>query len=89
MFHFRSTITYFLITAIIFKVKAQVSDSKTYERNLHSFIADWVTNRAMDIFYGNSSMIEVMSQSFNGLKDRTVANVMRPGKIFPFNVPHC
>lgn len=80
MFHFRSIKIYFLITVIILKAYSQVDDSKIYERNLQTFIADWVTNRAMDIFYGNSSMVEVMAQGFNGLKDRTVANVMRQGK---------
>lgn len=84
MFRFRGITMYFLITVTILKVNAQI-----YERNLHSFIADWVTNRAMDIFYGNSSMVDVMSQGFNGLKDRTVSNVMRQGKTFSFHIPGC
>lgn len=80
MVHFRNINVYTLVTVTILKVNSQIDDAKPYDRNFQSFIADWVTNKAMDIFYGNSSMVNVMSQSFNGLKDRTVANVLRQGK---------
>lgn len=82
MFYYHSIKIYFFIAVTILKVNSQIDDTKMHERNLQSFIADWVTNRAMDIFYGNSSMVDVMSQSFNGLKDRTVANVMRQGELY-------
>lgn len=38
----------------------------------------WISNSALDIWYGNKSVVDVLSREFKGIVDR-IAN--RPGKI--------
>lgn len=77
MIEYRTFQVFFLIIIILqtesmeFKLREEERPSRNYRPS------KWITNAAMDVWYGNKTVIDVLSREFNDIM-RKLAN--RPGE---------